>query len=721
MSYLEDFQTQINNRDFSKFLQLWEEYSNSDNVDVAEFRELLQAIKSSDFAKLFGQFVETALPLWKMIQNEKDSYEILKYLIDLQNTNSPLLADLALEAIKKNYGETPELLERLRLIGLRNRENFQGALSNYDLLAHTAVGKFVFHTGGWGTGEIMELSSVREQIVLEFENVAGRKHITFSNAFKTLYPLPDDSFLARRFANPDLLEKEAKEDPVAILKLLLRDLGPRSAAEIKDDLCGLVIPENEWAKWWQAARAKIKKDPIIETPESTKGVFRLRKTERSTEEHLQHTVHSKNSPEEIIQASYNFLRDQPAALRKEEVKGALKDKLLQLLKDPALSKSQELQAQILLDIYFSHPESAKNLKNAIKELADLETIINAIEIVAIKKRALALIKELRPDWIALYISFLKTVSQSTLRDFILKELNQGETKKILIKELDQLRHHPIKNPELFIWFFQKVVAPECDPEIPFSTKEGQCQFFESFFILLSGIESKQEYKDLAKKMYTLLSAKRYALVRRIIEGTSLEFIKEFLLLVTKCQSLSDHDIKILHSLAAVVHPSLAAPKSRKSNDTNILWTTEKGYLKAQERAKQLGTTEIVENAREIEAARALGDLRENSEYKFALERRSRLQSELKTISDQLNRARIITRENISPQEVSIGSVVDLNDQKNHKITYTILGPWDADADEHILSAQSKFAEAMLGLKLGEMFTFRNEQYTVVGLKSFFDE
>ena len=44
---------------------------------------------------------------------------------------------------------------------------------------------------------------------------------------------------------------------------------------------------------------------------------------------------------------------------------------------------------------------------------------------------------------------------------------------------------------------------------------------------------------------------------------------------------------------------------------------------------------MVENAREIEAARALGDLRENSEFKFAQERRARLQSELKTLSSTI--------------------------------------------------------------------------------------
>jgi transcription elongation GreA/GreB family factor len=129
----------------------------------------------------------------------------------------------------------------------------------------------------------------------------------------------------------------------------------------------------------------------------------------------------------------------------------------------------------------------------------------------------------------------------------------------------------------------------------------------------------------------------------------------------------------------------------------------------------------VANAREIEAARALGDLRENSEYKFALEKRSRLQGELKTLSDQLHRARVITKEDVDPQTVTIGSVVNVADSKGTRTVYTVLGPWDADPDRNILSFQSKFVQAMLGSHEGDRFNFRDEEYSVAGLKTIFDK
>jgi transcription elongation factor GreA-like protein/transcription elongation GreA/GreB family factor len=721
VSYLEDFKTQINNRDFGKFMTLWEEYCTSDSVETEEFAELLNTIKASDFAKIFGQYIEMALPLWKTFQDENDSYLILKHLIDLQTTNSSTLADFALQAITKRYGNQSEFNERLRLVGLRTRDNFQGALSRYDLLSHIQVGKFLYHLSGWGTGEIMEISPIREQITVEFENVSGRKHITFVNAFKTVTPLSDEHFLARRFANADKLEKEAKEDPVAIIKVLLKDLGPKTATEIKDELCELVIPEADWTKWWQNARAKLKKDPIVQTPENIKDVFLLRKKEVSHQEKMDRAFHRKIDTDEIIQTSYNFVRDQPKAAKKNEINATLKNKLLDLLKDSNLNKSQDLQILVLLEDFFDHLLPEKSLKDLIKHTENIEDVINGIEIIAIKKKALTMVRELYSDWIQYFCSFLNSVQQSTLRDYILKELNQGEAKKSLLALLKNLVEKPAHNPELFFWYFQKITGQD-NLDLPYSDKAGQGELLEALLILLNNIEIKTQYKDLIKKIYNLILAKRYAIIRSIIENTSIEFIKEFLLLASKCHTFTDHDQKILRSLAEVVHPSLAAAKPRKSyHDSHIIWTTEEGYLKTQERAKVIGTIEILENAKEIEAARALGDLRENSEYKFALERRSRLQAELKMLSDQLGHARLITPSDISLDEVGIGNVVTVEDSNGKIIVYTILGPWEADADINILSIQSKLAQAMCGLKKGEAFDFRDETFKIQDIQSYLNK
>lgn len=723
MGYLKDFLTQIQRRDFHKFLVLWEEYCTSDTVEAEEFSQLLLAIKSSDLARHFGQIIETALPLWKTIQDKNESYEILRLLIDLETTNSPALAEVTFDALEEKYGQDPKYNERLRLANLRTRTHFQGALSKYDLLAHMAKGNVVFHTGGWGTGEIVEVSSVREHLVIEFENVSGKKDLSFANAFKTLIPLAETHFLARRFSNPDLLEKEGREDPVKLVKLLLHDMGPKTAAEIKDELCELVIPEKDWTKWWQGARAKIKKDPMIETPDTIKEPFYLRKAELSPDERLKQSMHNKTEINQIIQATYSFVRDTPTALKNPDTKKSLQEKLLALLETPDITEDQKLQLYLLLEQFFNYQFPDNPISQIVQNNTQLDKVIQAIDIVAFKKRALVAIKDHRPNWEVLFLNLLFRIPQTQLRDYILRELNQPATHDKLEKKLTELVDHPNRFPDAFVWYFQKVVS-DSEKDLPFTNSEGRCRFFEAFFILYSALESQPEHRELLKKMYNLLSGKRFALVRNLLQGTSLDFAKEYLLLVSKCQSLGDHDIKILRSLAEVVHPTLAPPKQRKGaakQNEEELWTTEEGYLRIQERIRQIGTVEMVENAREIEAARALGDLRENSEFKFAQEKRSRLQSELKTLSDQLGRARILTPHDIHPHEVGIGSFIEVIDSKGNGIRYLILGAWDANPDENILSLHSKLAQSMVGKTVGETFEFKEEEYKITGIESYFKE
>lgn len=720
MGYLKEFQTQIANRDFSKFVQLWEEYCTCDTIDIEEVVSLLQAIKVSDFAKPFGAYTESLLPTWQTIQDKEDSYRVLRLLFDLQSTHSPKLADIALEALSSRYGKDSLTPERLKLIGLRTKDQFQSALSNFDLLVHINKGNFVYHPSGWGAGEILDFSMIREQLAVEFENVSGVKQITIINAFKTLVPLSSDHFLAKRFKDPDLFEKEAKENPIAVMKCLLRDLGPKNAAEIKDELEELVIPEKDWARWWQNTRAKMKKDTEIESPDNLKEPFVLRKQAVSHEDQFVTSLGEKKRPKEILTHCYNFIRDYSGKIKQEAIKNSIINALTPLLDLEGVSLAEKLS------IYFSlasigESEKKELVSKIITESENLKDLVLDIEIVAYKKLALQEIKRLRADWKEQFIELLYALQLGLLRDYIVKELQEGGGEALLKKSMEELIETPWKDPDLFLWFFGKLME-EKNSHLPFEDKEGQNLFAESFLILLSRIENNQEYKDTVKKMYLTLSNQRYALIRKIFEGSSLEFVKEFNLLATKCHTISDHDLKIFKSLAEVVHPAIhgkVQSKKRHYLDPNTIWTTEEGYRKTEARIKQIGTKEVVENAKEIEAARALGDLRENSEYKSAQEKRARLQSELKSLSEQLGKARVITPQDIIEGEVSVGTIVEVEDGNGRRQKYSILGPWEANPDGNILSFQSKLAQSMLGLSVDDTFQFKDEEWKIISISSVF--
>lgn len=439
----------------------------------------------------------------------------------------------------------------------------------------------------------------------------------------------------------------------------------------------------------------------------------------SHESRFKDSLKKIKSTETLIQTLYNFTRDFPEVLRNTDLKEQAKELLLTAQKKEEAPKElyHAHQVQIFFLLEDILPQGSQEpLVKYLKEVTNFEPILKFIDIVAFKKRLLVTIRENREDWNTLFLHLLFPIEQNALRDYIFKELSQDKKSQPLLNEkLKDLLNKVTLFPEAFFWYFLKVTSEE---EVPFNDLENKRIFLEAFFILLHYVENIPEYRDLAKKMHQLLTAKRYAIFRTIISGASIEYLQEILLLATKCQIFSKQDHRIFESLAEVIQPSLTSKKKEDTYKEEIIWTTAEGYKKIQERIQRIGTVETVDNAREIEAARALGDLRENSEYKFALERRARLQAELKLLTRQLNQARILTREDISTDEVGVGAIVDVVDSKGKKTSFTLLGPWDADPERHILSFQSKLAQAMIGCKKGESFDFQGENYQIKGIKSF---
>ncbi|MDB6081193.1 MAG: greA, partial [Chlamydiia bacterium] len=392
-------------------------------------------------------------------------------------------------------------------------------------------------------------------------------------------------------------------------------------------------------------------------------------------------------------------------------------KIQGLLLKEKLTEAEHLQILLFLENPLGVALEESSLKKFVLKLTEFEKILEAIEIIALKKRLLSAIKTYRNDWVQIFLQLLFTLESNQLRDIVMKELSSPEHSKELKARIKELLDHPKNSPEAFVWYFQKVL----NNDAPYFTDiDSTYLFVEALLILFNHLDNKPNYRDLSKKVYNTFTGNRFQVVRDFLKGSSKDFAEEFLLLTSKCHGFSDHDKKILRSLVEVVHASLAKEKKPDDADLITIWTTKEGYNFVQERIKQIGTSEMVDVAKEIEVARGHGDLRENAEYKSALERRNRLQSEMKTLSDQFNNARIITKDDISTQCVGVGTKVQLLDSKGKKITYSILGPWDANPDLFILSFQSKLAQAMEGKEVGEKFNFKDEEFKVLQIVSYED-
>lgn len=95
--------------------------------------------------------------------------------------------------------------------------------------------------------------------------------------------------------------------------------------------------------------------------------------------------------------------------------------------------------------------------------------------------------------------------------------------------------------------------------------------------------------------------------------------------------------------------------------------------------------EIVERLKE---ARSFGDLSENSEYDAAKEEQSQNESKIAEIRQTLSVARVVADAQHGGIRVSIGTTVELEDDRGKKTKFTIVGTTETNSLEHKISNES---------------------------------
>jgi transcription elongation factor GreA len=122
----------------------------------------------------------------------------------------------------------------------------------------------------------------------------------------------------------------------------------------------------------------------------------------------------------------------------------------------------------------------------------------------------------------------------------------------------------------------------------------------------------------------------------------------------------------------------------------------------QEEFKRLKNVDRPQIVKEIEEARAHGDIAENAEYHAAKERQGHLEGRIRTLEDKLARAQIIDGTGQSTDRVSFGATVVLeNTDSGEEVTYTIVGEDEADLKSGLISVTSPVARALIGKEQGE--------------------
>jgi transcription elongation factor GreA len=130
--------------------------------------------------------------------------------------------------------------------------------------------------------------------------------------------------------------------------------------------------------------------------------------------------------------------------------------------------------------------------------------------------------------------------------------------------------------------------------------------------------------------------------------------------------------------------------------------TEAVKQKLQAELKELDYELSVSLPREIKKAVEYGDLRENAEYKAALERQEILTSRVRQLRERLHEIDSIDLAQIPTDKVAYGSVVELYDpEKDEEIKYQLVTPEESDPAAGLISTVSPIGKSLMGKEEGD--------------------
>jgi len=200
---------------------------------------------------------------------------------------------------------------------------------------------------------------------------------------------------------------------------------------------------------------------------------------------------------------------------------------------------------------------------------------------------------------------------------------------------------------------------------------------------------------------------------KFVDGAEADTIARIYSFLSDLKTLDPQDKINLRSRIQDRHPDFKFTESVEKRVSHGLTVTKAKYEEKQRQLVRIMDVEVPANSREIEDARQLGDLKENAEYIAAKEKQAQLNAAAEKLKEEIDRAHIFDPAMIDTSRVSFGTRVSLKNQsKGQAEEYTILGPWESDPENHVISYQTPFGKAMINKSAGDSFNFTSDNENI---------
>jgi transcription elongation factor GreA len=134
--------------------------------------------------------------------------------------------------------------------------------------------------------------------------------------------------------------------------------------------------------------------------------------------------------------------------------------------------------------------------------------------------------------------------------------------------------------------------------------------------------------------------------------------------------------------------------------------SQKAYDRLKAEHDELTTVGRVDIARKIEAARELGDLKENGDYHAAKDHQGQMEARIRQLAAMIENCEIV--EGTDGEAVEPGSVVELRYEGDDDVDTYFYGSVEERGVEHdIISPGSPLGQALAGAAVGDAVSFQS--------------
>lgn len=523
---------------------------------------------------------------------------------------------------------------------------------------------------------------------------------------------PDD-FRVLRELRPERLAKLIEEDPVALVIGLIHAHGQWIDQDtLKAELVPKYISSSAWSKWWTRARTALKRCQNVIMEGRSPVILRYAAEGQSAEQETWEQFAGLNDVTKQLAVVAAYVRDKRG--RKEEPDAELIERCRQaMLAEATKARSRRPIAALTaalcvasLDELCGQADSqgaalAAEIMQAVHDPADL---FKSLPDATTWQRGVVILQSSRPQDAAARLVELIPIAPVDLLDTLCAIGIGSGLREAVQEHVDTALADPVDYPEIVYWLW-KGPAESLDLRWP-----DESELFAVILDTLAALGRSLNppaatMKHFRQRMRAALALKDYARAGRCIERIEAARAITVRQQLTRVEGLGENAPARLLDMLRSRHPTMWQSTQRPFQpweDPAILWTTRAGLQRKTEERDHLVNVTMRENAKRIGEAAALGDLSENSEYKFALEERDLLRARLAQMNRDLSMARAIDPQDVPTTHVGVGSKVRLrNIADGSERVMTLLGPFDGDLERGIFNYKAPVCQNLLGLKVGE--------------------